>query len=281
MFAFSQSQIKFEAYAGPTKIAPKKIGDVLCSQSNVDPMYQWFLVISQSWQLIANDLYVEPNEIFTFEQIIVDLVSTNSPGIDNIDVIIWSDNGGLPDTVLESELALTPTIQTLVGSDPFGNDVYETIIDLPNPPELEGGLSGTTFWVQLFAHSNSGSTGWHSSMTSIEGYPLAVDVDGMGWEIGNTDGVYIFAGDCSPVLEVDENFSNQIVIYPNPTKDILTFQSDVATHIVEIELFSLLGKRVNIPVENNRMDISSLSTGIYLLHLTTEFGTSTKQVVKY
>ena len=281
ILTFSQAQIKFEPFYGETPVQPKIMDDALCSQSNVDPQFYWFPSIARSSQLIANDLFVEPNEIFTFEQITVDLVSTFNPGIDNIDVIIWSDDGGLPDTVLHSELALVPTTQTLVGDDPFGNEVYEVIIDLLAPPELEGGTSGAIYWVQLFAHQTVGGAGWHASEDNIVRYNFAIDQGG-GWFLETIpfDCLYVFSGDCTPVLDVADNASERISIYPIPTNAVINIKIPKEFEEIETTLYTLSGQKIDIPLINEKLDISHVSEGVYMLHLTTPHGTMVKKIIK-
>jgi hypothetical protein len=279
--AFSQSQIKFDPLIGEILTSTNIIDNTLCSQSNVVKEYHNFASITGVDQWIANDLFVQANEIFALEHVVVDLNSEN--GIDSIDVIIWSDDGGLPDTIINEELFNVPTSQTYIYTTINGFEVYETVIDLTNSFLLEGGTSGSTFWVQLMAHSTGAGVGWHYTNINVEGYRLASNQAGYGWFLSPIpiDGTYIFAGECSIVLDVEDKLSDHISIYPNPTQDVINFQTLKTTSIIEADLYSLTGKKINVSIDNDKMDISSLSEGLYLLQLTTSKGTFTQKILKY
>lgn len=64
----------------------------------------------------------------------------------------------------------------------------------------------------------------------------------------------------------DESFR----LYPNPTDGILTFQSDL--EITAAYLYNNLGQRLSVNFQNNTIDLSHLSAGLYFLHLTDDSG---------
>lgn len=69
-----------------------------------------------------------------------------------------------------------------------------------------------------------------------------------------------------------------VVIYPNPTNDVLSIESN--TEIQKAELFTLGGKKIKDNFTNS-IDISSISTGLYLLNIYLENGKIiTKKVIK-
>jgi hypothetical protein len=283
LIVFSQDNINYESFAEEIPVHPKIINNEFCSQINTDPEYFIFPSMGNWSQLIATDLFVEPNQVFTLEEIIVDLTSFQSTGVDSIDVIIWSDESGLPNFILNSELSIIPSSITIVGTDIVqGNNVYETVIDLPNPFVLEGGIAGTTYWVQLFGNVSMGGVGWHSSTVSIVGYPLAVNGQGMGWiqATGGIDGAYIFAGDCSPVLGVEDNISEQIAVFPNPTRGFLNIKSGLSNEILGISLFDLSGKKIGLNLQNEGIDISNLENGMYFLIIETTSGSKIEKIIK-
>ncbi len=67
-------------------------------------------------------------------------------------------------------------------------------------------------------------------------------------------------------------------IYPNPANSILNFQTGNLFEISSVEIFDLLGKRImKSELQNNRLNVSELSKGMYLFIADTNSG---KQITK-
>lgn len=74
-------------------------------------------------------------------------------------------------------------------------------------------------------------------------------------------------------------FPNDISIYPNPAYDNLSIQT--AEKLMSIKCTNYLGQNIVLKLENNSINISSLSTGVYLLKIISESGkTTVKKFVK-
>ena len=74
-------------------------------------------------------------------------------------------------------------------------------------------------------------------------------------------------------------FPNDISIYPNPAHDNLSIQT--AEKLISIKCTNYLGQNIVLKFENNSANISSLSTGVYLLKIISESGkTTVKKFVK-
>lgn len=65
------------------------------------------------------------------------------------------------------------------------------------------------------------------------------------------------------VMSTNHFDKNSIKVYPNPVSDILTVQ----THemISEVNLFNLVGQKIDISWQNNQIDMTSLAKGNYIL----------------
>mgnify|MGYP001027054689 FL=1 len=73
------------------------------------------------------------------------------------------------------------------------------------------------------------------------------------------------------------NFSNSTTIYPNPVRNILTIDGVIVKDVV---IYSIYGKEVlNISNQNN-VDVSTLSKGIYFIKVSDGINSSTKQFIK-
>jgi hypothetical protein len=81
------------------------------------------------------------------------------------------------------------------------------------------------------------------------------------------------------LLEVPNNNLVEIVLYPNPVKDILTIQSpDV---IDQVALYNILGKKLLSVARNfQQIDVTFLPEGIYFATITTAKGKTVRKVVK-
>tara|TARA_R110002049_G_scaffold307724_1_gene509246 strand:+ start:865 stop:1611 length:747 start_codon:yes stop_codon:yes gene_type:complete len=85
----------------------------------------------------------------------------------------------------------------------------------------------------------------------------------------------------APTLGLEkELLENAISLYPNPVKNELT----IKTNTIEIQqaiLYDILGKSIKqINVENEVVDLSSISNGIYLLKLVADKGVLVKKITK-
>jgi serine protease AprX len=61
------------------------------------------------------------------------------------------------------------------------------------------------------------------------------------------------------------NFNDNIVMYPNPVKNVLNFSVPNNVEIATVSIFDILGKQVNTnsQILHNSIDVSNLSNGIY------------------
>ncbi|MFP3595201.1 T9SS type A sorting domain-containing protein [Chryseobacterium sp. SIMBA_029] len=69
-----------------------------------------------------------------------------------------------------------------------------------------------------------------------------------------------------------------LVIYPNPSTDFIKINS--SNTIRNVEVFDLAGKRINLKVNNNMLNIRDLSSGLYLVNIETEGRNFTKKFIK-
>lgn len=72
---------------------------------------------------------------------------------------------------------------------------------------------------------------------------------------------------------VDSDFKNKISLYPNPTKNTINIRNLENIPLAKVGVYNLLGKLLkNVHVEDNFIDISSLSNGMYYVKLTGKSG---------
>ncbi|OUR94627.1 hypothetical protein A9Q87_03050 [Flavobacteriales bacterium 34_180_T64] len=73
---------------------------------------------------------------------------------------------------------------------------------------------------------------------------------------------------------------NEVILYPNPTSDILNIKLSSNNTIVNVTVFDMLGKVQNVNSTNNQINLSSISSGVYILQVETNNGLISKQIIK-
>jgi alpha-tubulin suppressor-like RCC1 family protein len=88
----------------------------------------------------------------------------------------------------------------------------------------------------------------------------------LGTEINSTNNIPTQVG-CSN-LDTNDYSTSIFEFYPNPTKDYLYFENEIK----EISIYSLDGRKINTNFNKNKIDVSYLNNGIYLLQLIDNYG---------
>lgn len=104
----------------------------------------------------------------------------------------------------------------------------------------------------------------------------------------NDTGGYVltsFEIETDGVLGIEQNFTNNFNVYPNPASDIVIIQSNETFPNVEIALFDMNGRLLysesNVArTKRLQIDVSNLASGMYLLQINSEEKTTVKQLVK-
>lgn len=69
-----------------------------------------------------------------------------------------------------------------------------------------------------------------------------------------------------------------LMISPNPTSDILNIKTD--SKINAVSIVDLTGRKVNVKLEGDKVDVRGLSAGTYLINIETKDGISTEKFIK-
>jgi hypothetical protein len=81
-------------------------------------------------------------------------------------------------------------------------------------------------------------------------------------------------------LSTDNLLNDKIIIYPNPVEDLIHINTGLT--ILEVEIYDVLGKRLNfIKLNNRKIDMTNTNKGIYVLKIKTEIGIITKKIILY
>ncbi|MEI7486968.1 MAG: T9SS type A sorting domain-containing protein [Chryseobacterium sp.] len=72
--------------------------------------------------------------------------------------------------------------------------------------------------------------------------------------------------------------NNSIDVYPNPVSDVLNIKSNVK--IEKVEIFDISGKKINIVLNSDKIDVRSIPSGSYIVIIETKEGKNTKKFIK-
>lgn len=80
-------------------------------------------------------------------------------------------------------------------------------------------------------------------------------------------------------LSVDDIFKASLTVYPNPAKTSITVKSN-SIQIESVEIYDMLGKNVlKSDLVNDRINVSNLTSGIYMLKVNSANSSSTRKIV--
>ncbi|SEL22947.1 Por secretion system C-terminal sorting domain-containing protein, partial [Aquimarina amphilecti] len=83
----------------------------------------------------------------------------------------------------------------------------------------------------------------------------------------------------------DETLANALTVYPTPSNNIINITGAIGLEIERTEIFDIRGKlilsqKLNSSSIINTIDISSIRSGLYLITIYSETGSTTKRIVK-
>ena len=70
----------------------------------------------------------------------------------------------------------------------------------------------------------------------------------------------------------------QLSIYPNPTADILNIKTQ--DKLVEVSIFDISGRQINVKINNGQVDVNALQKGNYILKVVTEKAVYQEKFIK-
>lgn len=159
-------------------------------------------------------------------------------------------------------------IGTVFEIDPSFNKVWEYITPITSDATLSqgdvpGGISSRIFRTKRYNVSYDAFTGRDLTPTGyVELNPIPANCT-------------LFDTLSTDEFELSSIFS----IYPNPAINNITI-NNASDKEYQIEMFDFNGKKIDVQLSNDEVDISELSSGFYILQINSENRSLTKKIVK-
>ena len=226
-------------------------------------------------------------------------ITMGQTGTDYVAAVVSFNTTGMADTTLSKASIflkrqsvtgtnpVTGTLQVKVKSGNFGTTAaveaadYTATADATDAPCQFGSSAADDEWIRLdlpasiLAHIN------HTAPTQF-----IISASGVSSSIVNFYGSS--NPDFAPILNlkygpapnaIREIPGEEFSVYPNPTNGLLVIKGNET--VTKVDVTDLLGETVLHPQLNQQaIDISSLTAGMYILNITTKSGVALKKVVK-
>ncbi|GAA0873152.1 hypothetical protein GCM10009117_22990 [Gangjinia marincola] len=223
--------------------------------------------------------------------------------ITGFDLYIYEDNNGFPASdPTQPGTGVLELVDLAIDDDVVALDTTDYFFTI-NITSANGGneftLPAGTYWIVAaprvnvdFSDPNSGGDRWNWRQ-SIDGNGAEAhlidpdDLFGAGatsWTsfsalgLSFTSTAFTIEGEVS--LSVNDQLSSQLSLYPNPVSDELRVGLPSSIEVESAIFYDVLGKQTELILKNGSINTSSLSSGVYILKLTTTEGVVNRKVVK-
>lgn len=160
------------------------------------------------------------------------------------------------------------------GTDLNGSDVVITA-----PTNFEVSSDNTTFaTTATLTAFNGTATNVYARLATglaVNTYSGNVTIAGGG---ATTGGSVAVSGEVSTPLSTEKNNIEGLKVYPNPASDVVNISSSL-TGIKEVSIFNMLGKKVLETSTNETINISNLTSGVYIMNISQDGKTASKKLV--
>lgn len=94
----------------------------------------------------------------------------------------------------------------------------------------------------------------------------------------NSDGCFALSSPFEVSLSLSEIGIKQFNVYPNPSSDFIQIESD--EEVLEVRCLDLNGRNVHVDLSGNKINVTNMLSGSYILKITTSAGTAAARFVK-
>jgi hypothetical protein len=237
--------------------------------------------------------------VYTPDTVTVDFISTPTPNMtvssnnvcEGTDITFNAQNGTLYDWSLNTngnvvlsdgsgQYILTPSLSddivyvTATNGTCAGTDsIAITVNPSPTPTIMNnsGILSTQTYPVYLWYFNGSPISGaTNIDYTPTQGGSYYVEVVNSSGCLGQSAPI-TFNG-----VGINEMITN-VSIYPNPTSGVVHIQSELP--IAFATVYNSIGKKIQVSLIDNKLDLSQLSNGVYIVRLSINSHIITKRII--
>lgn len=229
---------------------------------------------------------------------------SNGSGVDAttaVNVIIYANSGDTPGNGFQPQITDTGVIElkgitsehfTISGASQ--NQLFTVDLEGANGGESPTLVAGS-YWMVFYPSVTGSPTAvgrwnWYMSSAANSFDALLIDpqnlfgADATNWThvsnlIGDVGSSFAWTLKGSPALSVKENKVSKISVFPNPARDFVTLKIPSHIQVEQASLYSVLGKKINVTLANNRIDVAHLARGLYILNLESSAGTWTEKLI--
>ena len=235
--------------------------------------------------------------------------STNAQVVLNLPATGFTATGAQFSTVAEGTIDVTGSLTSITFNTALTASVNETFANDLTVIVTSTNAINSTLLLQVGGFSNFGATERGQiadgdseviGTTCSETYTLTTPLSfsspstltiwiGNGWagsvanpSSGTWTGSVTLNG-VNEVLSTKEFSATKLLVYPNPSTDIINISNTLNAVVNTVEITDLNGRTVKTQNVNNteaQISISDLSAGVYMLKVSTDQGTATKKIVK-
>ncbi|SFZ92810.1 Por secretion system C-terminal sorting domain-containing protein [Flaviramulus basaltis] len=197
-------------------------------------------------------------------------------------VSLTTSNGVDNDTVIKTDLITITAPSTVAVTIADGSSCATSVtFNAELTPTIASGASLRWYLNNAFQSSASGQLSF-TPASIADGDQIRFEVSHSSLSVCHTSSTLVsetITLDCN-ALSADEFNLNSIELYPNPVTNIINIRGLHET--ANIEVYSSYGNKVLSlkSIESNKIDISNLASGMYVVRISTDKGQAVKKVIK-
>ena len=219
--------------------------------------------------VFAIDLNIPPNTKVDFTEFEDYIAMFSNDPVNQAIIYLYEDDGGKPGQLIFS--STLPATSTLTAYYPLGVQQwnYTTNVILGDLPSISSDNAPKKIWFGYTFRTPNNKYMLQRNGQTVDGFNANFRyTNSTVWDSQYPESSLKVFKNCTPIaLSTNDGQKNESYYYPNPVKDILTLKN---AKIKTIELFDVVGKKINVKVQGNTLDLSKLKSGIYLLNFVGE-----------